>query len=155
MRLFAGIIVRGFGDGGRPFPRRVARGAGRSPVHGLITADRRAKGAVAAISGLAELNRQLAEQVLLKKIATRLADLALQRLRESEVLKKRNNIGESLVKGGHVWIAPKMIAAMQSVQQGMGGFVRDDIMRNGAKHFAPGKHGSGIAVERVEIAEHK
>ena len=129
---------------------------GRDPlVHRLIAADRRSQGVEPAIRRLAELYGKLPEQVLCEKIATGLANLVLEGLRESEVLKQRDNIGEGLMERRHVGIAPEMIAAMQAVQEGMGGFVRNNVVRDGAVDLASRKDGSHAVVKSVHLAEHE
>ena len=55
--------------------------------------------------------------------------LVTQNLRVGEVLKQRDEIGEGLVKGQHVTVVGFEKVALHAVENGMRGFVRDDVVR--------------------------
>src|SRR5207244_6064907 len=70
----------------------------------------------------------------MRQVATRPVELKAQQFREGEVLKDRYDIGEGLVKSRHIDVCLLLIITVNAVEQRMGRFVRDDVVRKTSKH---------------------
>ncbi len=118
---------------------RVQLGIGylRLPLarHRIDAADGVAQRSAAA-DRLAELVRELAQQVLARQVAARLGDLVAQGLRLREVLEQGDDVGERLVERQHVGVARLREVAVQAVEQRVRGLVRDDVVRQAGEHQA-------------------
>ena len=68
--------------------------------------------------------------------APRFAHFLDKGFRNAEMLKQRNDVGEGLVKRQHIRIGGFLIAAVEAIEQRMCGFVRDDIVGDGAEDTA-------------------
>ena len=109
----------------------------RLPLAGRLVdlADGAPQGAALA-DRLAELLRQLAEQVLAGQVAARRRDLVPQDVRQGEVLEQRHDVGERLVEGEHVGVARLDEAAMHAVEQRVRRLVGDDVVRQAGEDRA-------------------
>src|SRR5438034_10439411 len=70
----------------------------------------------------------------MRQVAMRPVELKAQQFREGEVLKDRYDIGEGLVKSRHIDVCLLLIITVNAVEQCMGRFVRDDVVRKTSKH---------------------
>ncbi len=136
-----------------------SEGFGRCGSHAFVSLLNRpmaSRRAPAHARGPAELSSELAEQALLRvDVATCPGDLMPKNLAEREVLKQRHDVGECLVKGEHVGIGRTIEAAVHAVEQGVRGFVGDDVVRQAGEHHAAGHVVTGIIGRRGEIPEEK
>src|ERR1700730_12693418 len=64
---------------------------------------------------LAELDRELPQQVLLLEVAAGFGDLGAARFRQREMLKKRDDVGESFMEGEYVRIGGLTESPMQAI----------------------------------------
>ena len=70
-----------------------------------------------------------------------------------EMLEERDNIGEGLVKGGHIGIGPLLVVRMQSVEQRVGSFVRHDIVREAIEDHSAGQIIAGVCAVGLKISK--
>ena len=132
----------------------VRIGLARLPLAGLLVdlADRVAERA--ALAGrLAELLRELAQEVLAREVAARRGDLVAQHVGEGEVLEERDEVRERLVEGEHVGIARLVEAAVHAVEQRVRHLVRDDVVGEAGEDGERRRAGSFRAHRRGEVAE--
>ncbi|MNT12343.1 hypothetical protein D3C72_1472680 [compost metagenome] len=118
-----------------------------------IAVDRHPKRPFAA-RGMAELRGQMRQQL---GFLGRSAELA-QRLRDdlgmAKALEDCHQVGESFMETHHIGVGGFHEMFAQTVQQGVGGFMDDDVVRQAREHIAAGKrpvvHGR---IGRPEVAE--
>jgi hypothetical protein len=130
---------------------RVGIGLARSPLAVLVHLSDGTAQRATLPDRLPELLRQLAQPVLARQIPARRRDLMPQHLGNREMLEKRHDIGEGLVKRQHVGIAGLIEAAVHAVEQRMRDLVRDDVVRETREHRQP-RCGRAFR-DRREVAE--
>src|SRR5262249_52488216 len=103
-----------------------------------------------------ELTGEFAEKVaIVSNITACSGDLMTQNLREREMLKQSDDVRKPFVKREHIWIRRVQEGTAHSIQQRMGGLVRDDVVRQAGKHHTA-RHVIGrVILTRSEIPEKK
>jgi hypothetical protein len=102
---------------------------------------------------LAELDRELSQQVLLLEVAAGFGDLVAQCFRQREMLKKCDDVGESFMEGEYVGVGGLAEAPVQAVKQRVCRLMGHDVVGRRRENDSSGQRGSRIRVGSGEIAE--
>ena len=107
---------------------------------------------MAAAHRFAEFLRQRRQQALLFQIAAGPGNLVGQNLRVGELLEQRHDIRERLVQRQHVRVRRLGEPRVQPVQNGVTGFVHDDVVGQARENGGARRRGAAFPARR-EVAE--
>ncbi len=109
------------------------------------------RGSVAG--GLSELGREYPKFALVVKFSASLCELGQQNLMVREVLQEGHDVGERLVEGEDVGIAGIYEIPVHAVEQGVRGFMGDNVVGEACEHNAAGNVAIAVAAFGGEVAE--
>ena len=118
----------------------------------VVPADRVAQRAVRA-AGVAELRRQLRQQVLGAQVPARVGDLVCQHLGKRKVLEQRHDVRERLVEREHVGVRRLHEILVEPVQQRVRRLVRDHVVGQAREHHPARKLPGAAVLRRREVTE--
>src|SRR5262249_30521973 len=99
---------------------------------------------------LAELDRELPQQVLFLEVAAGFGDLVAQGFRQREMLKKRDDVGESFMEGEYVAIGGLAESRVQAIKQRGGRLMLHEILCRRRENHSSGQRGSRIESDAVK-----
>ena len=132
--------------------RRIGLEPRPGPRRRIDAADRAAQRPVPT-RRLAELDRQLGQQVARAQVAAGPGDLVAQHAGQREVLEQRDQVGEGLVERERVRIARVEQGRVDAVEDRVRRLVGHDVLGQAREHGAAGIDASRIGVRGREVAE--